>query len=147
MKRTSLSNTHPGGPQSQGDEAIPIGERWRRERSVVNYVHASRKWVARRGAILLARTRFLYLREFYKAAGMLALSSRTSRRVNGAARATMSVLLAFFSAGSALGGQQSPQAQQGTAPAAGQATVQKSSEPGAPQRIPRQQALTTAALD
>jgi hypothetical protein len=78
---------------------------------------------------------------------MLALSSRTSRRVNGAARATMSVLLAFFSAGSALGGQQSPQAQQGTAPAAGQATVQKSSEPGAPQRIPRQQALTTAALD
>jgi hypothetical protein len=78
---------------------------------------------------------------------MLALSSRTSRRVNGSARAMMSLLLAFFAAGSALGGQQSPQAQQGAAPAAGQATVQKSSEPGAPQRIPRQQALTTAALD
>jgi hypothetical protein len=84
------------------------------------------------------------LRKFYKAAGMLALSSR---RANDSARAVMSVLLAFFSAGSALGGQQSPQAQQCAAPAAGQATVQKSSEPGAPQRIPRQQALTTAALD
>jgi hypothetical protein len=81
------------------------------------------------------------LRNFSEAAGMLALSSRTSGRVNGAARAAAALLFVCFAAGNAFGGRQ-------TAPApAGQATVQKSSEQGAPQRIPRQQALTTAALD
>ncbi len=80
---------------------------------------------------------------------MLARFSRTSRRVNGSARAALWLLFAFFSARNAFGGQQttSAPAQESPAPPTGQATVQKSSEPGAARRIPRQQALTTAALD
>lgn len=81
---------------------------------------------------------------------MLALSSRSSRRVNGSARAAAGALLAFFAAGSALSAQQSSapaQSSSPTAPASAQASVQKSTEPAAAQRIPRQQALTTAALD
>jgi hypothetical protein len=78
---------------------------------------------------------------------MLALSSRTSRRVNGAACAAAAVLLIFLVAASVVIAQPSASAQQSLPAAAGQATVQKSSEPGAVQRIPRQQALTTAALD
>jgi Carboxypeptidase regulatory-like domain len=69
---------------------------------------------------------------------MLTLSSRTSRRVKGSARAGAALMLAFFVTGSASGAQQS---------ASGQASVQKSNEPAPPQRIPRQQALTTAAID
>ena len=76
---------------------------------------------------------------------MLALSSRTSRRVGGSARAGLGVFLAIVGLASASGAHQSTPGQQPSV--GGQATVQKSSEPGAAQRIPRQQALTTAAVD
>jgi hypothetical protein len=76
---------------------------------------------------------------------MLALSSRTSRRVSGSARAGLGMLLAIVGLARASGAQQSTAGQQPSA--GGQATVQKSSEPAAAQRIPRQQALTTAAVD
>jgi hypothetical protein len=76
---------------------------------------------------------------------MLALSSRTSRRVSGSARAGLGVLLAILGLASAFGAQQSTPGQQPSS--GGQATVQKSTEPAAVQRIPRQQALTTAAVD
>ncbi len=76
---------------------------------------------------------------------MLALSSRSSRRINGPTRAAVVLALACFAAGSAWGGQQNAPGQADAS--GGQATVQKSSEPGAAQRIPRQQALTTAAVD
>jgi len=76
---------------------------------------------------------------------MLALSSRTSRRVNGPARAAAVLLLVFFAAGSASSAPESAPTQQSAS--GGQASVQKSSEPATAQRIPRQQALTTAAVD
>ncbi len=76
---------------------------------------------------------------------MLSLSSRTSRRVSGSARAWLGVLFAFFAMGSASGAQQSAPEQPSAA--GGQATVQKSAESVPAQRIPRQQALTTAAVD
>ena len=76
---------------------------------------------------------------------MLALTSRTSRRVNGPARAAAALLLVFFAAGSVSSAQESAPTQQSAS--GGQATVQKSSEPATAQRIPRQQALTTAAVD
>lgn len=76
---------------------------------------------------------------------MLALSSRTSRRVSGSARAGPVVLLAILVLGSASGASQTAPGQQPSS--GGQATVQKSSEPATAQRIPRQQALTTAAVD
>jgi hypothetical protein len=85
------------------------------------------------------------LRKFFQAAGMLALTSRTSRRVNGPARAAAVLLLVFFAAGSASSAQVSSSSQQSAS--GGQASVQKSSEPATAQRIPRQQALTTAAVD
>jgi len=70
---------------------------------------------------------------------MLSFSSRTARSIRPLARAFAALLLAFFTGVAASSGKQ--------AASGGQATVQKSSEAGAPQRIPRQQALTTAALD
>jgi carboxypeptidase family protein len=76
---------------------------------------------------------------------MLALSSRSSRRVNGSARAGLGLLLAISGLASASGAQQSPPGQESST--GRQATVQKSNEPAAAQRIPRQQALTTAAVD
>ena len=76
---------------------------------------------------------------------MLALSSRTSRRVNGPARAAAVLLLVFFAAGSASSAPESAPTQQSAS--GGQASVQKFSEPATAQRIPRQQALTTAAVD
>lgn len=76
---------------------------------------------------------------------MLALSSRSSRRVSGSARAGLWVLLANLALGNALAARQSAPAQQSAD--AGQATVQKSTEPVPVQRIPRQQAMTTAAVD
>ncbi|MGH9742113.1 MAG: carboxypeptidase-like regulatory domain-containing protein, partial [Candidatus Acidiferrum sp.] len=85
------------------------------------------------------------MRKLTQAAGMLALSSRSSRRVNGPARAAVVMVLAYFTAGSACGRQQTPPGQANAS--GGQATVQKSSEAGTAQRIPRQQALTTAAVD
>jgi hypothetical protein len=85
------------------------------------------------------------LRKFSQAAGMLALASRTSRRVNGPARAAAVLLLVFFAAGSVSSAQESAPTQQSAS--GGQASVQKSSEPATAQRIPRQQALTTAAVD
>jgi hypothetical protein len=85
------------------------------------------------------------LRKFFQAAGMLALTSRTSRRVNGPARAAAVLLLVFFAAWSASSAQESAPTQQSAS--GGQATVQKSSEPATARRIPRQQALTTAAVD
>jgi hypothetical protein len=76
---------------------------------------------------------------------MLALSSRTSRRVSGSARAGLGVLLAVLGLGNASGARQPTPGQQSSS--GKQATVQKSSEPATAQRIPRQQALTTAAVD
>ena len=70
---------------------------------------------------------------------MLSVTSRSSRRVCRSARAALGVLLASLSAGSAHGGQQSSPG--------GQATLQQSTQAAAPPRIPRQQALTTAAVD
>ena len=70
---------------------------------------------------------------------MLSVTSRSSRRVCRSARAALGVLLAFSSAGGASGGQQS-------APG-GQATLQQSTQTAPPQRIPRQQALMTTAVD
>jgi Carboxypeptidase regulatory-like domain len=88
------------------------------------------------------------LRKFTQAAGMPFLSSRTSRRVNGSLCAAMALLLVFSAAAAtAFGGQQSASPQQTAPTATGQATIQKSTESAPPQRIPRQQALTTAALD
>jgi len=79
---------------------------------------------------------------------MLFLSSRTSRRVNGSLRAAMALLLSLAAADArALGGQQSAAEQSSGSTATGQAKVQKSTEAAAQQRIPRQRALTTAALD
>ncbi len=78
---------------------------------------------------------------------MLALSSRTSRRVNGSARAVLGTLLAILAMGTASDARQSPAAPPSEPATTGQATVQKSSESAPPQRIPRQQALTTAAVD
>ena len=79
---------------------------------------------------------------------MLFLSSRTSRRVNGSLRAGMVLLLAIAAAAAtAFGGQQSAAEQSSGSTATGQAKVQKSIEAAPQQRIPRQQALTTAALD
>jgi len=76
---------------------------------------------------------------------MLVLSSRTSRRVGGSARAALATLFAILAMGRTSVAQQSTPGQQ---PAAGgQATVQKSTERAPVQRIPRQQALTTAAVD
>jgi carboxypeptidase family protein len=91
--------------------------------------------------------RFLSLRKFTQAAGMLFLYSRTSRRVYGSLRAAMALLLALAAAASALGAHQSASPQQTPPTATGQATIQKSTEAAPQQRIPRQQALTTAALD
>jgi hypothetical protein len=85
------------------------------------------------------------LRKFFQAADMLALSSRSSRRVSGSARAALWLSLAILGLGSASGAQQS--AQGAASETGGQATVQKSSEAATAQRIPRQQALTTAAVD
>jgi hypothetical protein len=76
---------------------------------------------------------------------MLALSSRTSRRVSGSACAGLGVLLAILGLGNAFGAQQPTAPQQSSS--GGQATVQKSSEPTTARRIPHQQALTTAAVD
>jgi len=76
---------------------------------------------------------------------MLALSSRSSRRVTGSARAGLWLSFAFLVLGSASGAQQ-PMPTQPSA-AGGQATVQKSTEAIPVQRIPRQQALTTTAVD
>jgi len=88
------------------------------------------------------------LRKFNQAAGMLFLSSRTSRRVNGSLRAAMALLLALAAADAkAFGGQQIAAEQSSGSTATGQAKVQKSTEAAPQQRIPRQQALTTAALD
>jgi hypothetical protein len=88
------------------------------------------------------------LRKFTQAAGMLFLSSRTSRRVNGSLCAAMALLLVFSAAvTTAFGGQQAASPQQTAPTSNAQATIQKSTESATPQRIPRQQALTTAALD
>jgi Carboxypeptidase regulatory-like domain len=88
------------------------------------------------------------LRKFTQAAGMLFFSSRTSRRVNGPVRAAMALLLSLSAAAAtAFGGQQSAAEQSSASTATGQAKVQKSTEAAPQQRIPRQQALTTAALD
>ncbi len=72
---------------------------------------------------------------------MLSFVSRGYRGDRCAACASLALLLALFAADSARGGQQT----QGVA--GGQASLQKSTEASPAQRIPRQQALTTAALD
>jgi carboxypeptidase family protein len=78
---------------------------------------------------------------------MLFLSSRMSRRVNGSLRAAMALLLPLAAAAGAFGAHQSASPQQTARTATGQATIQKSIETAPQQRIPRQQALATAALD
>ena len=59
----------------------------------------------------------------------------------------MGVLLVFLATGGACGAQQPASAPQTQSAPEGQATLQKSSEAAPVQRIPRQQALTTAAVD
>jgi hypothetical protein len=76
---------------------------------------------------------------------MLFLSSRTSRRVSGPARAAIAASLAFLLTARMSSGQQSRPGQQSAS--AGQAPVQSSSEPAPQQRVPRQRALTTSAVD
>jgi hypothetical protein len=76
---------------------------------------------------------------------MLVLSSRTFGRVTGSARAALWLSLALSGMGGASSAEQSTPVQ--TSAAGGQATVQKSSEAATAQRIPRQQALTTTAVD
>jgi hypothetical protein len=76
---------------------------------------------------------------------MLALSSRSSRRVTGSARAAVALFFATLVLGTASRAQQ-PRPTQPSA-AGGQASVQKSTEAVPVQRIPRQQALTTTAVD
>jgi hypothetical protein len=61
MKGIFLSSTHARAPQSFAERTIPIGERCDPAGSVIDCVHRSRKWVARRGPILLARMRSLLL--------------------------------------------------------------------------------------
>jgi hypothetical protein len=87
------------------------------------------------------------LRKFFQAAGMLFLVSQSYRCVGRPARAGVGAMLAFFAAGGVCGGQQSSPGQQTHSAQGGQVTLQKSSEAAPVQRIPRQQALTTAALD
>jgi hypothetical protein len=65
--------------------------------------------------------------------------------VRGSARAAIAASLAFFATTDISSGQRSTPGQQSAS--LGQATVQKSSERVPQQRIPRQQALTTAAVD
>jgi len=62
-------------------------------------------------------------------------------------RTGVGVLLAFLAAGGACCGQQSTPGQQAQSAPEGQATLQKSSEAAPARRIPRQQALMTAAVD
>ena len=76
---------------------------------------------------------------------MLALFSRSSRRVTGSAPAALWLSLAILGLGTASAAQQ-PTPPQPSA-AGGQAMVQKSSEAATAQRIPRQQASTTTAVD
>src|SRR5580658_3559390 len=57
MQGIFLSNTRAHTSQSFACRAIPIGERFPFAQTVIACVHFSRKWVARRGAILLARMR------------------------------------------------------------------------------------------
>jgi hypothetical protein len=76
---------------------------------------------------------------------MLSRSSGTSRRVRGPARAAIAASLAFCAAAGISSGQQSRPGQPSASVA--EAAAQKSSEPAPQQRIPRQQSLTTAALD
>ncbi|MHB8610278.1 MAG: carboxypeptidase-like regulatory domain-containing protein [Candidatus Acidiferrales bacterium] len=78
---------------------------------------------------------------------MFSLSSRSSRRVHRLVRTGVGVLLAFLAAGGACCGQQSTPGQQAQSAPEGQATLQKSSEAAPARRIPRQQALMTAAVD
>jgi hypothetical protein len=65
--------------------------------------------------------------------------------VSGPARAATAASLAFFATTGISSGRQSTPGQQSAS--GEQATVQKSSEPVSQQRIPRQQALATAAAD
>ncbi|MHB8500471.1 MAG: carboxypeptidase-like regulatory domain-containing protein [Candidatus Acidiferrales bacterium] len=87
------------------------------------------------------------MRKFSQAAAMFSLSSRSSRRVHRLVRTGVGVLLAFLAAGGACCGQQSTPGQQAQSAPEGQATLQKSSEAAPARRIPRQQALMTAAVD
>ncbi len=146
MKGIFLSNTPPHAPQSFANGAVPIGECSRRVRIVIACVPLSRKWVARCGPILLARMRSLFLAQILSgrrhARSLFAkLSTRQwlgSRRARAVAR--------HFGIGKCALARSNPRRRQQSA-AAGQATVQKSTEPVPVQRIPRQQALTTAAVD
>jgi hypothetical protein len=82
---------------------------------------------------------------------MRSLCSRGFRRVSSPARAAVAMLFALLVTGTISSGQQSTPGQQSpstqTSAPGGQATVKKSTEAAPPQRIPRQQALTTAAID
>jgi hypothetical protein len=82
---------------------------------------------------------------------MIALSSQSFRRVGGSASAALGVLLAVFATASFSDARQSGLARQSASAqqsgSQGQATVQKSTEGVSRQRIPRQQASTTAAVD
>jgi hypothetical protein len=78
---------------------------------------------------------------------MLSLFSRCFRSDYYAACARVALLLALSAGCNARGGQQAAPEQKARSAEEGQATLQKSSEPAPSQRIPRQQAITTAAVD
>jgi hypothetical protein len=78
---------------------------------------------------------------------MFSRYSRIYRCVGCPVRAGFGVLLVFLATGGACGAQQPASAPQTQSAPEGQATLQKSSEAAPAQRIPRQQALTTAAVD
>lgn len=78
---------------------------------------------------------------------MLSVLSRSYRSDRSAACAGVALLLVYFVAGSASARQQSAAGQQTQGAAGGQVALQKSGEAPPAQRIPRQQAFTTAAVD
>src|SRR5690348_12590682 len=76
---------------------------------------------------------------------MFAHTLRSTRRAHCSARAWVGVLLAFLAIGRAAGGQEAGAGQ--TRAPEKQATLEKSTEAVPAQRIPRQQASTSAAVD
>ncbi len=78
---------------------------------------------------------------------MLSLSSRSSRCVRCLVRTGVGMLLTFLAVGGARGTQESAPKQRTQSAPEGQATLQKSNDTAPAQRIPRQQAWTTAAVD
>jgi hypothetical protein len=106
-------------------------------RGVIECLHRSVKSVARCSSILLSSTRFHFLSLIRQAERMIFLSPRKYRRAFCAA-----CCISICSAAAIPGATRQEQSPPSTPDSA-----KKSSEQGPPQRIPRQQAQTSAALD